>query len=77
MENKSPWYMSSEDPYELSLTIKGALMMYVPFILAVAASLHVPLTNNMLVEIITDTSFIISAMMLMWGSYRKIRNWFK
>ncbi len=76
MKTKTPWYMSSQNPEALSLSIRGALLMYVPFLLALATNFHIPLTNNGLVEIITDISFIIAGLMLVAGLLRKAYNWY-
>lgn len=74
---KTPWYISSANPEALSMTIKGALLMYVPFILALLANFHIVITNTALVQIITDVSFATAGLMLIGGILRKVYYWFK
>jgi hypothetical protein len=76
-EQKNPWWVSSQDPLKLSLTIRGALLMYVPFVLALAASLKVPLAESVVVEYVTTGSFLLAAFMLIAGIGRKVYLRFK
>ena len=69
--------MSSWDPMQLSLTIKGALMMYVPFLIAAAATFHIPLTDSVVAEWISIISFAVSGITILVGLSRKAWVWGK
>ncbi len=73
MQNKkAPWWSSSANPEELSLTIKGMLLMYVPAIIGVAQLFNYTLDKNQLVNIIGLISFAIAGLMVTGGLLRKI-----
>lgn len=72
---KGPWWTSSEDPLKLSLTIRGMLVLYIPFLLALASSFNFPLTESNLYSWITQISFMAGGVMFLWGVYRKVKNW--
>ena len=74
-ETKPKWYNSSNNPNALSLTIRGALLMYVPLILTLAAHFNLPLTEAQVTEWIHDASFYLAAAMMAMGFLRKVWHW--
>ena len=73
----TPWYMSSANPLELSLTIKGLLLGYLPIILTVAQNLNVPLSNTGAVNLVSDVSFTVAVLVVVGGLLRKLYYRFK
>lgn len=71
---KTPWYMSSQDPAELSLTIRGMIMMYIPVFIAVLAYFNVPLANSDVADLATSLSAVIATVITLYGLVRKIVN---
>lgn len=76
-ENKGPWWTSSVDPLKLSLTIRGALVLYIPFLLELASTFNLPLTDTKIADWITMVSFAIGGLMLVVGLVRKAWVWYK
>jgi len=76
-EKIAPWWSSSANPEELSLTIKGMLMMYVPAIIGIAQLYNYTLDKNVLINLIGLISFAIAGLMVVGGLLRKIYyRWF-
>lgn len=75
MENK--WFNSSSDPRELSLTIKGLMMMYVPIILAVIAVFAPSIEQSVVIDWIDKASLIVASVMILYGLGRKVYFWIK
>lgn len=73
--DRKRWFTSSANPAELSLTIKGMLMMYVPAVLLVAENFNLPLSETQLVSWISDGSFVIASAMILYGFLRKVWKW--
>lgn len=77
MITKKQWYVSSANPLELSLTIKGLLMFYVPATLELAQKLNFPMTNNVLTDYVSIISLAIALFMTIYGGLRRLINWCK
>lgn len=77
MENKTPWYVSSANPEQLSLTITGMLMMYVPAVIAIAQFFNYTVDQSTLANIIGLISFAIAGLMVIGGFLRKCYYWFE
>lgn len=72
---KTKWWQSSHDPRELSITIKGFLMAWIPMIIAVGQLFNVPLTTEALTELVQSITTFISAGMIIGGIIRKAYYW--
>ena len=77
-------FASSADPKQLSLTIKGALMLIVPLAAMVIKAVGGDVTNydlEQIVDIITDLVFFVGSIVslgaILWGAVRKLLNSFK
>jgi len=75
--NMNKWYNSSSNPEELSLTIRGILLAWVPMIITIGQFFRIDITQELLIELIQTATATISALMILWGVLRKIYNKFK
>ena len=66
------WYNSSSNNEDLSLTIKGILIAWIPMAIAVGQFFDLPLTTAELTGIVQDIVALISAIMVVYGLGRKI-----
>jgi len=71
-EPVNKWYNSTSNPAELSLTIRGLLVMYNPIVLTIGDLLGVAITETMLLEFVSNASFVIASVMVVYGFARKI-----
>lgn len=77
MDTQPKWWSSSIDPAELSLTIKGLLLMYVPTIIAIAQFYNYKLDHSMIVNLIGGLSLVMASIVSLVGLIRKAIVWFK
>ena len=70
--NSDKWFNSSSGSGDLSLTIKGLLVLLIPVIVGYAATKGVPLTETLIVDTIEAGTAALSALMVAWGLFRKI-----
>lgn len=70
-ENKK-WYQSSTGTGDLALTVKGALVAFVPLVLMVLNSQGVSITQSDLMDMINTFFTALSAVMVFWGLARKV-----
>lgn len=71
------WYNSSKNPEELSLTIKGMLVMYIPIIITTGNLLGYDLTETQISNYISNFSLFVASAMVVIGFLRKIYFWLK
>lgn len=64
--------ISSADPEKASATIKGVLLQWVAVVLAVGAFLHLPFSQDLVYQIITDVCALIGGLLGIFGIARKI-----
>ena len=74
---KSKWYNSSANPQDLSITIRGLLLAWIPMIIVIGQFFNIPLTTESLTELIQLVTGLISAFMIVGGFIRKIYFWFE
>mgnify|MGYP001606136102 CR=1 FL=1 len=79
MAETKKWWVSSANPEQLSLTIKGMLLAFVPFILLVVNAFGIDLGEGQIQELIESIAAlggaavgVISAAMVAYGLARKI-----
>ena len=72
---------SSQDPAKISLTVKGALVAFVPQIVAVAGLLHLPIASDNLTETINQVTqglqgllMLVGSLIFAWGIARKLKS---
>ena len=67
-----PWFVSSADPENLSLTLKGLLTMLIPLIIIAGKYFHFSLTEGDISNFIVVVVAAVSAIMTLFGLLRKI-----
>lgn len=63
---------SSTNPGEVSMTIQGALVAMVPIIIGIFKILGVQLSETTIMDIIQGATAATSAILMLWGSVRKL-----
>lgn len=72
MDTQSKWWTSSADPTQLALTIKGALMGYIPILIIILQYFNVTLDNSIAVNDLGVLSVVIAGTMTTVGLIRKV-----
>ena len=71
MNENTPWFTSSWDPTQLSLTIKGLLVGYIPILLVVAEKLGYVVNDATAYNWVNDASLYIACGMILFGLIRR------
>ena len=67
--SKAPQMGSSQNPEELSMTVKGVMIALIPIILMI-----LPNTSQEVVQSLINAIFgVVSAVMVLWGVIRKLK----
>lgn len=75
MNNK--WYQSSTGSGDLSLTLKGIMMAFIPLIILAGSKMGFALTETGIMEVIGAILGAVSAVQIVVGMARKIVNAFR
>ena len=68
----SKWFMSSSNPNDLSLTIKGLLVALIPLSVTVVKYYGFDVTQDELLEILNQGFAAVAAVMIVVGLIRKV-----
>lgn len=68
------YIQSSENPQELSMTLKGILTCFVPLIILLCKKYNVLTSENEVLEVINVVSMIAATLQIYIGGSRRIRN---
>lgn len=76
-EKNNRWFNTSTGSGDLSLTIKGMMMAFVPFVITLLQSLGVPLTETYIVELVEAVAAAVASVAILIGLLRKGYNAYK
>lgn len=71
------WYNSSANPNALSTTIQSLLIGWIPVIILIAQLADIPVSEELLTEIVQWVSLVVAGIMFLFGIGRKIYYWSK
>lgn len=69
--------ISSADPEKASATIKGILLQWLAIVMALGAVIHLPFSQEIAYQVITDFVGMIGALLSLFGLGRKLYFFFR
>lgn len=67
-------FKSSQDPKQVSMTVQGMLMAFVPIFIAVFQILEIPVAESQIMDVIKQVSVVIAGITMIAGMVRKVAN---